>query len=211
VEVVRPLGGSHPLWVGGRARGGPCGRGEARRQVRSSRYAWNTPREHKPFSTHSSEKAKYFNTVWFRAWISGRPPEARRVYTHRAILATYGASLCIGAQREAGGGGPAATPFRHRHATIAHKPVSKRACEGVPRSTAWRSCRKRGGREVMRWCTTQHALGLLAGTDCSPLALTRAPTLTHPPRAPTRPQPPSPAAPAGSTCSVPDPRRPTDP
>lgn len=63
---------------------------------------------------------------------------------------TYGASLYIGARRDAADQ-PAdhesrqgsILPGCHRYAAIAHKPVSKNACEGVPRSTAWRSCRAR--------------------------------------------------------------------
>ena len=140
-------------------------------------------------------------------WILTRsmepPPNVRRL---RPCISEGGAG-CSGAA-------PAGFTFSYPSA-IAHKPVSKRACEGVPRSTAWRSCRKRGGYEVMRLCTTrpqpQHAHGLLPGADCSLLAFSRTPTPTSPPRAPTRPQPPPPAAPAGSTCSVPGPRRPTGP
>ena len=61
-------------------------------------------------------------------------------------------------------------PGCHRYAAIAHKPVSKKACEGVPRSTAWRSCRARGGRGggVMHdACTAvQHAVRHRLLTTC---------------------------------------------
>ena len=61
-------------------------------------------------------------------------------------------------------------PGCHRYAANAHKPVSKKACEGVPRSTAWRSCRARGGRGggVMHdACTAvQHAVRHRLLTTC---------------------------------------------